>query len=395
MRARATVGILAVAALLAGCTATSTPPPSEPPGPWAPPAAAVEIDPFEEYAQARLATMTLSEKVASLLMIHVPGTDPAPIRAAIDATGVAGVIFMGDNIPGSAAALATTSAALSRDPGLPVVLGIDQEGGIVRRLPEDQGAAAFQLRNAPPEAAREAFAARAALVASAGVDVNFGIVADVTADRGSFIFDRVLGTDAASAAPRVAEAVAGEQGVVWSTLKHFPGHGSVAGDSHVSVPTTGMSYDEWRATQAPPFEAGIDAGAEFVMLGHLRYTAIDAVPASLSAEWNRILRNELGFDGVIVTDDMSMLERSGEAAYADQPSNAVAAIAAGATLLLYVGPVDVAGVVGAVVAAVDDGRIPESTVDAAALQLLELRRELSGRTGPYVACTGACLDWVE
>lgn len=395
MRARATVGILAVAALLAGCTATSTPPPSEPPRPWAPPAAAVEIDPFEEYAQARLATMTLSEKVASLLMIHVPGTDPAPIRAAIDATGVAGVIFMGDNIPGSAAALATTSAALSRDPGLPVVLGIDQEGGIVRRLPEDQGAAAFQLRNAPPEAAREAFAARAALVASAGVDVNFGIVADVTADRGSFIFDRVLGTDAASAAPRVAEAVAGEQGVVWSTLKHFPGHGSVAGDSHVSVPTTGMSYDEWRATQAPPFEAGIDAGAEFVMLGHLRYTAIDAVPASLSAEWNRILRNELGFDGVIVTDDMSMLERSGEAAYADQPSNAVAAIAAGATLLLYVGPVDVAGVVGAVVAAVDDGRIPESTVDAAALQLLELRRELSGRTGPYVACTGACLDWVE
>src|SRR5690606_5636003 len=142
-------------------------------------------------------------------------------------------------------------------------------------------------------------------------DVNFGIVADVTADRGSFIFDRVLGTGVASAAPRVAAAVAGEQGVVGSTLKHFPGHGAVAGDSHVSVPTTGMSYDEWRATQAPPFEAGIDAGAEFVMLGHLRYTAIDAVPASLSAEWNRILRNELGFDGVIVTDDMSMLERSG------------------------------------------------------------------------------------
>lgn len=392
--ARAAIGILGAVALLVGCTA-APPPSAEPPRPWAAPVPAAELDPIAEYAEARLASMTLPEKVASLLLIHVPGTDPAPIRATIDATGVAGVIFMGDNVPGSAAGLAATSARLSRDPGLPVVLGIDQEGGIVRRLPEDAAAAASQLRGAPPEAAREAFAARAALVASAGVDVNFGIVADVTADRGSFIFDRVLGTDAASAAPRVAAAVAGEHGVVWSTLKHFPGHGSVAGDSHVSVPTTAMPVEEWRATQAPPFEAGIEAGAEFVMLGHLRYTAVDAAPASLSAEWNRILREDLGFDGVIVTDDMSMLERSGEPAYADQAANAVAAVAAGTTMLLFVGPVDVGRVVGAVVAAVEDGRIPEATIDDAARRLLELRRELSGRTTPFVACTGECLAWAD
>lgn len=392
---RAAIGMLGAVALLVGCTAAPPPPSAAPPRPWEAAAPAAEVDPVAEYATARLATMTLPEKVASLLLIHVPGTDPGPIRRTIDATGVAGVIYMGDNVPGSAAGLAATSAVLSRDPGLPVVLGIDQEGGVVRRLPEDGGAAAFRLRGLPPEAAREAFAARAALVASSGANVNFGIVADVTADRGSFIFDRVLGTDAASAAPRVAAAVEGEHGVVWSTLKHFPGHGSVAGDSHVSVPTTAMSYETWRATQAPPFEAGIDAGAEFVMLGHLRYRAVDDAPASLSAEWHRILRDELGFDGIIVTDDMSMLERSGEPAYADQAANAVAAVAAGATLLLYVGPVDVDRVVAAIVAAVEDGRIPAATIDDAAHRLLELRRELSGRTTPFVACTGPCLAWVD
>lgn len=396
LRTAATLGILVALALPTGCTtAPAAPPPTAPPRPWAEATPAPEPDPALAYARSRLATMTLPEKVASLLMIHVPGTDGAAIRAAVDATGVGGVIYMGDNVPADTAQLAATSAGLSADPDLPVLVGIDQEGGIVRRLRADGFPAAYQLRSLPPEAARDAFAGRAALVDAAGVHINFGVVADVTGDPGSFIFDRVLGADAATAAPRVAAAVEGERGVVLSTLKHFPGHGSVPGDSHVSVPTTGMSYEEWRSAQAPPFEAGIDAGAELVMMGHLRYSAVDAAPASLSAAWVDILRDELGFDGVIVTDDLSMLERSGEAAYADQATNAVAAVAAGVDLLLFVGGVDVPRVVAAIVAAVEAGAIPQGRVDEAALRLLELRRELSGRTGPFVACTGACLEWVD
>jgi len=177
---------------------------------------------------------------------------------------------------------------------------------------------------------------------------------------------------------------------VFSTLKHFPGHGSVPGDSHSSVPTTDMGLDAWRATQAASFQAGIDAGAEFVMLGHLRYRAVDAAPATLSATWVGILRDELGFDGVIVTDDMNMLEDSGEPAYADAGANAVAAIGAGVTLLLYVQGVDVSAVVAAVAAAVRDGRIPMAVIDDAATRLLELRRGMSGREGPYVHCGDAC-----
>lgn len=337
--------------------------------------------------------MTLEQKIASLIMVHVPGTRPGPIRATLDATGGAGVIFMGDNV-GSPAQLAATSAALSADSGLPVLTAIDQEGGVVRRLPDD-GPGAGALRGRAPAETEAAFRVRAGLVADAGVAVNFGIVADVTGDRGSFIFSRVLGADAASAAPRVAAAVAGERNVVMSTLKHFPGHGSVAGDSHTSVPTTSMSLDTWRKSQAPPFRAGIEAGAEFVMLGHLRYSAVDDAPASLSPAWNGILRDELGFDGIIVTDDMNMLERSGEAAYSRQTANAVASIAAGTTLLLYVGPVDVAAIVRAVAATVRGGDIPTATIDDSARRLLELRRGMSGMSGPYIHCGELCRELVD
>lgn len=390
-RRRAAAGVALLVVALAGCAIT---PPTigQPPRPWAETTVAA-LDPLTLYVEARLDAMTLEQKIASLLMVHVGGTSPGPIRGYIDATGVGGVIYMADNVA-SAEQLAATTAGLSADPGLPVLTAIDQEGGVVRRLHETLPAAA-QLRNLDPSATEEAFRARAALVGSAGVAINFGIVADVTGDRRSFIYSRTLGSDAASAAPRVAAAVTGEHGTVYSTLKHFPGHGSVSGDSHVSVPTTGMSIDEWRATQAPPFAAGIEAGAEFVMLGHLRYSAVDATPASLSRVWVGLLREELGFDGVIVSDDMVMLENSREAAYADQASNAVAAIAAGTDLLLYVGPVDVGNVVAAIAAAVRAGGIPEAEIDDSARRLLELRRGMSGLEGPYIHCGEECRRFAD
>ncbi|WP_294179982.1 glycoside hydrolase family 3 N-terminal domain-containing protein [uncultured Schumannella sp.] len=377
---------LATALSLSACTAPTVTPPES----WEPPPVAPVIDPLESYAEARLASMTLREKVASMIMIHVAGLDASVLRAQLERTGAAGLIYMGDNVPGSVGQLATTTASLSSDPGYPVLVSIDQEGGIVRRLPGDDAASPSQLRELPPSAAEDAFADRARLVASAGVAINFGIVADVTADRSAFIHPRVLGATAADAAPRVAAAVAGENGVVLSTLKHFPGHGAVAGDSHSSLPATAMSESEWLTTQAPPFIAGIEAGAELVMFGHVRYTSVDSEPATLSAEWHRVLREELGFEGVIVTDDMAMLQNSGVPEYADPIRNAVAAVAAGNDLLLYVAAVDVAAVAAAVVDAVERGEIAESSIDASALRLIVLRRELSGRTGPYITCDSDC-----
>ena len=284
-----------------------------------------------------MSQLSVEQKAASLLMLHAPGTDPAPLRALVDA-GVSGLILMGDNMPATPPELAALTDAVQADADAPVLLGIDEEGGEVQRLPWDGTAGAEQLRAAPPPAAEEAFGSRAAALSDVGVDVNFGIVADVTADADSFIAGRVLGGDPQSAADRVAAAVAGERGAVLSTLKHFPGHGAAPGDSHASVPTAPLSIDEWRAGPAIPFEAGIDAGAELVMTGHLAYPAVDAAPASLSPEWHRILREELGFDGVVVTDDMLMLQHNGAPEYADPGENAVRAVEAGSDLLLYVLP---------------------------------------------------------
>lgn len=394
VRTGAAVVVATALALLAGCTAAAPPVSAAPPHPWAPAADPVPVDADAAYVEARLADMSTLERAASVLMIRVPSPDPQTARAAVAASGVGGVILMGGDTQYSVAASAALTSALTVDPALPPLTAVDQEGGIVARLP-DPGPSARRLASEPADAARAAFAARAELVASAGIDINFGIVADVTPDPASFLAQRILGTDAASAAPRVAAAVAGERGIVLSTLKHFPGHGGAPGDSHALIPETAMSLDEWRATQAPPFQAGVDAGAELVMMGHLRYTAVDSAPASLSGAWYGILRDELGFDGVAVTDDLSMLQASGEAALADPAANGAAALAAGADLLLYVGPVDTGALAARIADAVASGEIPAQRLADAARRVLELRRSVADSDAPYVRCVGVCADAVR
>lgn len=372
--------VVAISAAVAGCGAQ----PAR--------VAASGPDPVAGFAADRLAGMTLHEKVASLLMLHRPGTDGAALRAFVDAYGLGGLILMGDNVPASAAELRALTTQVSADPGLPVLVGIDQEGGTVSRLLVDRAPGAGELRSMPVRATTAAFRSRSALLEKAGITVNFGIVADVTADPHSFIYDRVLGTGASSASQRVAAAVAGEHGRVVSTLKHFPGHGAAQGDSHRGIPTTGLGHAAWLTEDAPPFEAGIAADAGMVMFGHLAYPAVDPRPASLSPVWHRILREELGFDGVAITDDMLMLRHSGAPEYANATENAIAALKAGNTMLLYVLPtepaaagVDVGALIAGVAAAVESGRIPESVIDDDVRRLLELRRTISieaGRSSP-------------
>jgi beta-N-acetylhexosaminidase len=376
--------LLAVAVLgltaLAGCAGPAPAPsaaPTQAPTPSPTPSSPAE------WAEGRVDTMSLDQKAASLLMLHAPGTDPAPLRALVD-EGIAGVILMGDNMPADAASLASLTGALQSDPDAATLVGIDQEGGIVSRIDWDPAPGPETLRGQPAPATRDAFAARAAALAASGVNVNFGIVADVTADPSSFIHGRVLGTDPAASSERVAAAVEGERGIVASTVKHFPGHGAAPGDSHFSVPSAPLTLDEWRAAPAAPFQAAIGADVELVMTGHLAYPSVDAAPASLSPEWHRILREELGFDGVVVTDDMLMLQHNELPEYADAGENAVRALAAGGDLLLYVLPADpsefgisVEGLTGSIADAVGSGRIPEERLDEAAERVLELRREIT------------------
>ncbi|WP_312167796.1 glycoside hydrolase family 3 N-terminal domain-containing protein [Microbacterium sp.] len=344
-----------------------------------------------DRAAEMVADMTTAEQAASVVMGHISTTDPVALRAYM-AQGLGGFILMGGNIPAPGAELKTITAALAPDPDLPPLIAIDQEGGIVSRLSGDGYASSTTLKTLPVEQTSAAFSARASLVAQADITVNFGTVADVTADPSSFIHGRALGTDPRSSADRVAAATDAQEQFLASTLKHFPGHGAAPGDSHHAIPSTTETLEQWRASDAIPFAAGIDAGASVLMFGHLAYTAIDPAPASLSPRWHEIARDELGFDGVIVSDDLGMLQSSGVADYADPVQNAVSALAAGTDLVLMIaGSTDqTAGqIVSGVTTAVESGALPAERLADAATRVMALRLESSASSADWALC-GDC-----
>lgn len=379
---RGAVAAPLLVAVLAGCAPSTSTAPSPTPSAVAP-APTPSPTPSKDPAESAVDEMSTAERAASVVMGHVPTTDPAALRAYMasgpEGASFGGFILMGANIGTDAAQVRTVTTALTLDAALPPLIAIDQEGGVVSRLPWDDLPAGRRLQSEEPEAARAAFARRAALVAEAGANVNFGIVADIPADSSSFISSRALGVDPLSASDRVRAAVQGEKGVVLSTLKHFPGHGAAPGDSHHGIPSTPMALEQWRAADAAPFVAGVDAGAELLMFGHLAYTAIDPAPASLSARWHEIARDELGFDGVLITDDLGMLNSSGVAAYRDPAANAVAAIAAGNDMVLMIAgstPDTAPAMAAAITAAVEEGRLPAARLRDAAERVMRLRLQL-------------------
>ncbi len=343
-------------------------------------------------AAARVAGMSTREKAASVVMGHMPTTDAATLAEYMGRTGIGGFILMGANIPATEAQLRQLTAALTVDGSLPPVIAIDQEGGDVSRLPWDAFPSSVTLKDRPPVETGDAFAARGALLQRVGIGVNFGIVADVTADPAMFIHRRALGTTATTSAERVDAAVGGEADAAMSTLKHFPGHGSAPGDSHVGIPSTGSSKAQWATQDAVPFRAGIDAGAEFLMFGHLSYPAVDPAPATLSAEWHRIAREELGFAGVMITDDLGMLQASGIPGYQDPVANAVAALAAGNDMVLAImfsTPDSAPRIIDGITAAVAAGTLSLERLGDAARRVTAARLALAAQGRGLVPC-GEC-----
>lgn len=340
-------------------------------------------------AVSSLAVSSLADRIRSLLIVSKPGTDGAQLEALLTQSGAAGFILMKPNVPATQAQLRALTSTIAGSPAFPRLIAIDEEGGDVTRLPYDTYPGANTLRFSPQAETTAAFTQRSGLLAQVGVNFNFGIVADISSDPSSFIYSRSYGGTGISAGERVAAAVTGEKSSpVLSTLKHFPGHGAAPGDSHSSIPSTTMSKGAWAANEALPFKMGIEAGAPAVMFGHLAYQSVDAQPASLSTTWHNILRTELKFTGLAVTDDMLMLQRSGVAEFSNVNENAIRAIAAGNDILLYVlgddpasNGVNIDQLVSAVAAAVSSGRISEERINEAALRALTTRRGLSVQAG--------------
>ena len=391
-RSLAAIGTVALLGLAACAPAEDAAAPSPPPTATAAPSTAPPVEPSAtaspdpptaaERAAETVAAMSTREKAASVVLGYAAGTDPQVLKAAV-AHGFGGLILMGDNVPSAPDALAEITTAIAEAADPPPLVAIDQEGGDVARIAWDEAASARDLRGADADEIEAAFAERGSVLAEAGIPVNFGIVADLPRSADSFIFSRAYGTDPQAVAQAVEAAVASDR--AFSTLKHFPGHGAAEGDSHSMIPSADLTLDEWRERDAVPFAAGVDAGAELVMMGHLRFGQIDELPASLSPEWYRILREDLGFDGVAVTDDLGMLLSSGEDAYTDPESNAVQSLAAGADLVLTVvgsTPETADRTAEAVAAATEDGSLSAERLEEAATRVMALRFEAAAPADP-------------
>jgi beta-N-acetylhexosaminidase len=243
------------------------------------------------------------------------------------------VILVGANFGTPDEVRGLVAAIHATNPRLPPLVALDQEGGLVSRIADDPAPAALTMGALPPAEIAALARARAETLASYGFDVNFAPVADVAFAADSFMAGRAFGPTPEAVAEDVAAYVAGVEGTgVAHCVKHFPGHGRVAIDSHEALPRLDVAPAVWWNEDALPFRFAVDAGVPMVMLGHLAMPAWDDLPASLSSGAVRVLRDDLGFGGVIVSDDLGM-----GALAAWQPFEIVdLAVAAGVDLLVYV-----------------------------------------------------------
>jgi beta-N-acetylhexosaminidase len=328
--------------------------------------------------------MSLKDMVAALFVVHHPGSAVDAYTEFYERVPVSGFLLLGSNLAASEASNIEFVASLNALGQVPLLLAIDQEGPPVSRLSTDSLPGHFAAGRGDPAETKDIFYARNGLVRNLGANLNFGLVADVSPGPHSYIHRRTFGTDFSNVSDHVGSAAAGRVPGVAQTLKHFPGHGMTAADTHVTIPRVSMSKSEWQTTHAVPFRTGISQGADAVMLSHVVVVDVDDQPASLSQTWVEVLRNDWGFEGLIVTDDLAMLSASGEAEFADPVLNAIRAIRAGVDLIVHTdfGPVSGDGsryeaVVMGIVEAVESGEIDFVTVYQAAQRVVAFRLLLS------------------
>lgn len=335
----------------------------------------------KDAAQTLLDGMTTQEKICQLLIVHpealtgggtVTGmTDE--LAAALREYPVGGVLLSAQNMT-SGEQLAALTAALSNGCKTAPLISVDEEGGRVARLMNTVGTtklgSMYSYRTQGTQGAHDNAQTIARDIAAYGFNTDFAPVADVwTNKRSNAIGDRAYSDDYDEAAELVAAAVKGfHDGGVICCLKHFPGHGSTETDSHDGAATVDKTLPQLRQEDLKPFMSGIAARADMVMVGHLTVPTMDDAPASVSHKIvTNLLRYDLGFRGVIVTDGLQM---QALAQYTDG-EKAVLALAAGNDMLLEIS--DVPGTVAAIEKALADGTLSRAALDESVLRILQLK----------------------
>ena len=329
---------------------------------------------LDEIVDACIAEMPLEDKVAGLFIITpeaLTGTDVAikagdTTKEKLSQHAVGGLIYAKQNIK-SADQLKEMISGTQGFSKYPLFIGIDEEGGSISRIAEsgladnvssmgDIGASGDISK------AKEAGSSIASYLSEYGFNLDFAPVADVILEGNTLIGDRSFGSNAGDVATMVAACAEGlQEGGVSACLKHFPGLGSTTEDTHEGMASSEKTKEDFETTDFLSFQAGIDAGADFVMVSHLSVPNItgDNTPASLSAKMiTDILRGELGFNGVVITDAMDM---KAVTEYYTADEAAVKALQAGADMILM--PEDFETAYQGVLDAVNNGTLSEERIN--------------------------------
>lgn len=337
----------------------------------------VEIEePVVSREEEMLAEMTLEEKVGQMFLARYPDVDSVYYASDYE---LGGYIWFAKDFEAKDPALVNEEiAAIQEEMPIDLFMAVDEEGGDVVRISSFP-----QYRSVPfstPRAAFdeggweevEAFAMeQVALLKELGFNLNLAPVVDVASGPDDFIYHRAFSTDVAEVAQFAEVFVSAYKDANMGTvLKHFPGYGSNV-DTHTGVAYDDRSLEALKERDLVPFQVGIANGSEAVLVAHNVMEAIDPDwPATLSPRVIAILREDMGFEGIIMTDDLVM---DGLQAFATPEEAAVLAVLAGNDVLISS---DFMVQIPAVLDAVEDGRISEKLIDAAVLRILKVKSEM-------------------
>lgn len=334
----------------------------------------------EELAEKRIdnliSSMTVEEKVGQLFFVRYPDADA---EEQVSEYNLGGYILFGKDFDEKTREEITENiSSCQKSAGIPLLIGVDEEGGTVVRVSSNEN-----LREAPFLSPRDTFAnggwsaieedasEKADLLLSLGINVNLAPVCDVTLDYNAFMYDRSFSGDADEVSEFVKKIVEiSGQKKLGTVLKHFPGYGNNE-DTHIGIAYDERDFQLLEETDFKPFKVGIESGADCVLVSHNIVNSIDSkYPASLSEESHKILRNQLEFDGVIMTDDLSM---GAITDYTGTENAAVLAIKSGNDLLCCS---DVEEQYPAVLSSVQSGEIPIEQINNSVKRVLIWKQKL-------------------
>lgn len=352
------------------------------------------VDPLDEQASQLVSGMSLEDKVAQMFVITPEAlTGYASVTAAGDTTKavyesrpVGGLIYMADNLLSTeqTTEMLTNMQNIAMErTGLPVFLSVDEEGGTVARVAKNDAFGVTDVGNMSDIGAtgdaQNAYNAGVTIgtyLKQLGFNVDYAPVADVlTNPDNTVIGTRSFGSDASVVADMVTKELEGlsSQGV-FGVVKHFPDHGGVSGDSHDGAVTLDKSLEELMQTEFVPFQKAVENGVSFVMVGHISVPQVvgDNTPASLSQMMvSNVLREQLGYQGIVITDAMNMGAITGSYT-ADQA--AVMAVNAGVDMILM--PQDYETAYNGLLQAVQDGTITEDRINESVTRIVKVKLQM-------------------